>query len=354
MTCGVIGGGAFGTAMAYHLQRAGHATTLWAREAALVERINSTRENRAYLPGIKAPDGLVGTTDIGKALGHKFVFLVVPTPYIEATIGPHLDKLSPDTILVSCSKGILNGTLETVEDLLKRLLPEEARGRLAFLSGPSFAKEVAKGLPTMVTVAARDEAVAREVQHVLSTTFFRCYRTTDVLGVELGGALKNVLAIACGISDGLEFGNNARAAIITRGLAEVTTLATAMGAHPFTLLGLGGIGDLVLTCTGDLSRNRTVGLRIGRGEKLAEITASMGGAHAEGVLTSKSAYQLSQKLGLDCATIEGIYRVLHEGADPVATVKENMSRELKHEVPVVLQQSLAGANGDQKAPAGAQ
>ncbi|GBF98875.1 hypothetical protein Rsub_11479 [Raphidocelis subcapitata] len=355
MSCAVIGGGAFGTAMAYHLARKGLPTTLWAREAALVERINSTRENRAYLPGVKAPEGLVATTDLAKALNNKFVFLVVPTPYIEATLGPYVDKIPPGTVLVSCSKGILNGTMETVEQLLRRVLPEEVHARLAFLSGPSFAKEVAQGLPTMVTVASRDEAVAQEVQEVLSSQLFRCYRTTDVTGVEMGGALKNVLAIACGISDGLNLGSNARAALITRGLAEVTTMATAMGAHPLTMLGLGGIGDLVLTCTGDLSRNRTVGLRIGRGEKLDAITHSMGGAHAEGVLTARSAYQLARRMGLDCATIEGIYRVLYEGADPMETVKENMSRELKHEVPEVLQQRLGGgaakANGGSAAAA---
>ncbi|KAI8477205.1 MAG: NAD-dependent glycerol-3-phosphate dehydrogenase [Monoraphidium minutum] len=344
--CGVLGGGAFGTAMSFHMARAGHETLLWAREKALVERINTTRENSAYLQGFKAPDKLTATNSLEEVLSAEFIFLVVPTPYIEATLAPAVSHIRPGAILVSCAKGILNGTLETAEQLLHRVLPEEHHPRLAFLSGPSFAKEVAAGMPTMVTVASRNEDVAQKVQELLSTTYFRCYRTTDVMGVELGGALKNVLAIACGISDGLGLGNNARAALITRGLAEVTSMATAMGGHPLTMLGLGGIGDLVLTCTGDLSRNRTVGLRIGKGEKLDDITHSMGGAVAEGVLTSRSAFQLAQRIGMDCATIEGIYRVLHEGADPMKTVRENMGRELKHEVPHELQRSMAGGGGN--------
>ncbi|KAI8477206.1 MAG: NAD-dependent glycerol-3-phosphate dehydrogenase [Monoraphidium minutum] len=343
--CGVLGGGAFGTALAFHLGRAGHETRLWAREKALVDRINRTRENSAYLPGVRAPDNVVATNNIEVALAAEFILLVVPTPYLEATLAPAVSHIRPGAILVSCAKGILNGTLETAEQLLHRVLPEEHHPRLAFLSGPSFAKEVAAGKPTMVTVASRDEKVARQVQGVISTTFFRCYRTTDVMGVELGGALKNVLAIACGISDGLDLGSNARAAIITRGLCEVTSIATAMGADPITMLGLGGIGDLVLTCTGDLSRNRTVGLRIGKGEKLDDITHSMGGAVAEGVLTSRSAYELARRMGTHCPTIEAIYRVIHEGADPVCMVAENIGCEMEHEVPHVLQRAASRAGG---------
>lgn len=203
--------------------------------------------------------------------------------------------------------------------------------RLAFLSGPSFAAEVAREIPTAVTIASKDMEVAKRVQELLSTNRFRCYRTTDVVGVELAGALKNVLAIACGISDGCGFGNNGRAALITRGLDEITRIAVASGGNPLTLAGLAGVGDIVLTCCGDLSRNRTVGLRLGKGEKLEHIVKTLG-ATAEGVLTSRAAYDLTKKLGIDCAVIYGIYRVVNEGADPLKVVPETMSRPLRPEV----------------------
>lgn len=203
--------------------------------------------------------------------------------------------------------------------------------RLAFLSGPSFAAEVGRDFPTAVTIAAEDPAVAQRVQQLMSTNRFRCYRTTDVVGVELAGALKNVLAIACGISDGCGFGNNGRAALITRGLDEITRIAVASGANPLTLAGLAGVGDIVLTCCGDLSRNRTVGLRLGKGEKLDHIVKTLG-ATAEGVLTSRAAYDLTKKLGIDCAVIHGIYRVVNEEAEPMRVVAETMSRPLRAEV----------------------
>ncbi|GIL63057.1 hypothetical protein Vafri_17199 [Volvox africanus] len=240
--------------------------------------------------------------------------------------------LQPHQVMVSCSKGISLASLETVEELLEGLVPPQFRSRLAYLSGPSFAAEVAAGQPTAVTVAAKDDQLAARVQALLSNPRFRCYRSTDVVGVEIAGALKNVLAIACGISDGLGFGNNARAALITRGLYEITKLAVARGANPLTMSGLAGMGDLVLTCTGDLSRNRTVGLRLGRGERLTDIQASMGGAVAEGVPTAVAIRTLSRKLGVECPIMEGIHRVIHEGANAQKVVTEVMSRELKPEV----------------------
>eukprot|EP00878_Enallax_costatus_P006700 GHUV01007024.1.p1 GENE.GHUV01007024.1~~GHUV01007024.1.p1 ORF type:complete len:332 (+),score=54.13 GHUV01007024.1:182-1177(+) len=310
---GVIGGGAWGTALAIHCARMGHEVTLWALEEEVVSSVNGTnRENSTFLPGHKCPDTLTATSNMTEAVANsELVLMVVPTPYIAATVKPIADLLRSDQIFVSCTKGILNDTLETPHEILLRLLPRTVHSQLAYLSGPSFAAEVVKQLPTVVTIAAQEDSVAARVQALLSTPRFRCYRTTDVTGVELGGALKNVLAIACGISDGLDLGNNARAALITRGMNEITKMAVAKGGNPLTMNGLAGMGDLVLTCTGDLSRNRTVGLRLGRGEKLSEITSSMHGAVAEGVLTSKSAHNLALKLSVECPIIEGIYRVIH-------------------------------------------
>ena len=354
----VVGGGAWGTALAAHAARAGHDVRLYAREKGVVDAVNDpeVRENTTFLPGFKLPEqGLRATTDAADALrGAELVLLVVPTPFLETVVSgallPHLDAAKH--ILVSCTKGILNDTLETPADILERALgsppaslPTENGGagepegggtsalaaRACFLSGPSFAAEVARGAPTVVTVASRDRAAAERVQLLLSTPVFRCYTSSDVVGVEMGGALKNVLAIGCGVSDGLGFGANARAALVTRGLGEMTRLAVARGAHPLTMGGLAGIGDLVLTCTGDLSRNRTVGLRIGGGETLEQIAASMT-AVAEGVLTARSAAALARKLGVDAPIIDGIDRVLHEGADARGVVTEVMTRELKPEL----------------------
>ena len=360
----VVGGGAWGTALAAHAARAGHEVRLYAREKEVVDAVNDpkVRENTTFLPGFRLPEsGLRATTDAADALsGAELVLLVVPTPFLETVVSkallPHLD--ASKHILVSCTKGILNDTLETPADILERALSSSGENgsanaasatatataadevvtttsslaaRACFLSGPSFAAEVARGAPTVVTVASRDRAAAERVQLLLSTPVFRCYTSTDVVGVEMGGALKNVLAIGCGVSDGLGFGANARAALVTRGLGEMTRLAVARGAHPLTMGGLAGIGDLVLTCTGDLSRNRTVGLRIGGGETLEQIAASMT-AVAEGVLTARSAAALARKLNVDAPIIDGIDRVLHEGADARDVVTEVMTRELKPEL----------------------
>eukprot|EP00803_Ostreobium_quekettii_P004849 evm.model.scf_752.3 EVM.evm.TU.scf_752.3 scf_752:18570-24965(+) len=327
---GVIGGGAWGTALGIHCARMGHDTLLWALEKEVVDGMNGPlKENRTFLKGVKVPPGLIATNDLPQIVAHgEIVLMVVPTPFVASTLAPVAKQFRKHQILVSCTKGILNDTLQTVDEILQDVLPSN---QLAFLSGPSFASEVVQQTPTAVTIAAVDEQVGLRLQQMLSTTRFRCYRTTDVTGVEMGGALKNVLAIACGICDGLEYGNNGRAALITRGLNEITRLAVAKGANPLTMGGLAGMGDLVLTCTGDLSRNRTVGLRIGRGEKVEDITKSMT-AVAEGLLTSRSANQLAEKLGVDCPIINGIYRVIYEGADPKGVTEEVMSRALKQEV----------------------
>lgn len=343
-TVAVIGGGAFGTALATHAARMGHNTLLWALEKEVVEAINTVHENTVFLKGIPLPPALKATNDLGEAVEHgELVLTVVPTPFLGRTVASVKDRFHKDQIIVSCTKGILNETLETPNEILAKNLPDALQDRMAFMSGPSFAAEVAKEMPTAVTVASRNEEIAKHVQELLSTPRFRAYRTTDVVGVELAGALKNVLAIACGICDGLKFGHNGRAALITRGLDDITRVAVASGGNPLTLSGLAGVGDIVLTCTGDLSRNRSVGLRLGRGEKLQDIIDGMHGMVAEGVLTSRAAHFLAAKLGIDCAVLEGIYKVVNEGADPLTTVSTSMSRPLKAEVDAAVAKSVAQA-----------
>eukprot|EP00890_Picochlorum_soloecismus_P005013 jgi/Picsp_1/5512/NSC_02871-R1_nad h-dependent glycerol-3-phosphate dehydrogenase len=320
----VLGGGAWGTALALHCARKGHDVVLWAREQDVVDGINQHHENSLFFKGFILPEKLRATTDILEATKHgKLILMVIPTPFVASVMAQISGAISEDQ------------TLETPDKILKRVLPSNLHSRLAFLSGPSFAAEVAKENPTAVTIASENEGVRVAVQELMSSPRFRCYTTNDVAGVELGGALKNVLAIACGISDGLGFGSNGRAALITRGLDELSRLAVRCGANPLTLAGLSGVGDLILTCTGDLSRNRTVGMRLGKGETLEEVMKSMS-AVAEGVLTSKSAHNLAKKMGVDCPVIEGIYKVIHLGENPLDVLASNMTRPLKPEVsPIV-------------------
>lgn len=310
-----------------HCARLGHETILWSREQDTTDAINTLHENVTYFKGHKLPESLRACSDKHAAIaGAAIILLVVPTPAVEEVVKDL--AMGPTQILVSCTKGILNDTLETPNEIIQRVLP--ALTNVAFLSGPSFAKEVAENQPTAVTIASTNESVAVTVQQALSGERFRCYRSHDVVGVELGGALKNVLAIATGISDGLGFGCNARAFLITRGLAEMNLLSVRSGADPLTLAGLSGVGDVILTCTSTLSRNYTVGYRLGKGEKLDEIIASLG-AVAEGVKTSRSAHELAVKLGVEVPVITGIYRVIHLGEAPLQVLHENMSRPLREE-----------------------
>ena len=330
---GVIGAGAWGTALAIHAARAGHETVIWGREAEVVEDINSARENKIFLPGFEVPELLSATGDLEGCVRHAQLLLTVtPTPYVGAVVGSCVDWLTEDHIVVSCSKGIENNSLELVSEILERVLPQRLHSQLAYLSGPSFAKEVALQHPTAVTVASYLPGVGHRVQELLSTNRFRCYTTRDVVGVEMGGALKNVMAICTGAADGLGFGYNARAGLITRGLGEISRMAVRKGANPLTLQGLAGMGDLVLTCTGELSRNRTVGKRLGAGESLDDIVKSTVTV-AEGVLTSRSAWQLAQKLGVaeQVPIIEGAYNVLWEGQDLMDALEALMARPLKDE-----------------------
>lgn len=327
----VLGAGSWGTALAKLLAEGDKKTVLWARRPEQAEAIQTQRENRAYLPGFPLPDSLEATSDLERALsGAEMVVSVVPTHGLRDVLGRAAALTPPGVPIVSATKGIENDTLKLVSELFEEHWQAELHGNLTYLCGPSFAREVAAGIPTAVSVAGRDQAVAEQVQHAFATQRFRVYVTEDVVGVELGGALKNVVAIAAGIADGLGFGHNTRAALITRGLAEITRLSVHMGGNPLTMAGLSGMGDLVLTCTGDLSRNRSVGVQLGKGKTLSDILGGMTMV-AEGVRTAKSAYQLAEREGVDMPITTAIYQVLYEEKNPTQAVVELMTRRLKHE-----------------------
>lgn len=328
---GVIGAGSWGTTLADLLAKKGHRVTLWAYEAELVEEMAKTRVNSLFLPGIPLSPRLAVTNSLAEAVRDKgLVLFVAPSQVTRRVVTTILPDLPADAVIVSASKGIELDTLKTMSQVFAELLPPELYARFAVLSGPSFAREVALEMPTAVVAAAADTVIAGRVQQCFNTSFFRLYTNNDVVGVELGGAIKNVIAIAAGISDGLGFGHNTRAALITRGLAEMSRLGRAMGARSETFAGLAGMGDLVLTCTGDLSRNRTVGMKLGEGMRLKEVLAEMRMV-AEGVKTTESAVNLARRLGIDMPITEKVYQVLYEDKPARAAVIELMTRDLKAE-----------------------
>jgi len=331
LNIGVVGAGSWGTTLADLLADKGYPVQLWAYESDLVERMGSTRINDLYLPGVTLSQNLSFTDDLAAAVAGKgLVLFVPPSQVMRQVLHAALPHLDPEALLVSASKGIENDTLKTMSEIFQELLPAERAARVGYLSGPSFAREVAQRLPTAVAVAAADAGAAQQIQQVFSTETFRVYTNSDVVGIELGGALKNVIALAAGVADGLGFGYNTRAALITRGLAEMTRIGLAMGAEAATFAGLAGMGDLVLTCTGDLSRNRSVGIELGRGKSLDEVLGAMT-MIAEGVKTTLSAYQLARKIGVETPIIDQTYRLLYEGKEARAAVSELMLRELKSE-----------------------
>ncbi len=331
MKVAVLGAGAWGTALAKLLAEKESSVVLWSRRRDLCEAIAATGENARYLPDVKLPPNLMCTHDLSAAVdGAKTVVFVVPshaTREVARAAGPHLRD---GTLVVSATKGIENDSLMFMDEVLGQELPAAAHRQLAFLSGPSFAKELAYHLPTAVVIAAHDAEVGAKAMKQFHTPYLRTYASSDVVGVECGGALKNVIAIAAGAVDGLGFGHNTRAALITRGLAEVAKLAMARGGSALTLAGLAGMGDLVLTCTGELSRNRTLGHEMGRGRQLAEVLATLGHV-AEGVNTARSAHSLAQKLGVDMPITREVYSVLYEAKPVQQAVKDLMARELGYE-----------------------
>lgn len=323
----IIGAGAWGTTLAILLAEKNYEVSLWVHEKTLYQEIKERRINRVYLPEVSLPEEIKVSDEIEEVVKDAgYILNAVPTQYIREVFKNTPPYISQGAVVVSASKGIERGTLLTPSQLLKELLGRD----VAVLSGPSFAKEVVKKLPTAVTIAATDTGLALHLQGLFTSGHLRVYTHNDVLGVELGGALKNVIAIASGISDGLGLGFNARASLITRGLAEIRRLGVAMGAREETFGGLSGLGDLVLTCTCHLSRNYTLGLELGRGGKLRDILAGMV-MIAEGVATSESAYELSQRYEVEMPIVEQVYKIIHEDKDPATAVKDLMNRLLKSE-----------------------
>ena len=327
----VIGAGSWGTALASRLSANGHDVLLWAYEQELVGLINTTHLNPLFLPGVELHHALSATNDLAEAVaGRDMILLVTPVQVMRGVLSGIANIIGPQAVLINASKGIELESLLTVSQVCTELLGDTALDRYVALSGPTFAREVAMGLPSLIVAASTSNDNARRVQEAFSCPVLRVYTNGDVTGVELGGAVKNVIAIAAGVCDGLGFGHNARAALITRGLVEMKRLGQAMGAHPETFSGLAGMGDLVLTCTGDLSRNRTVGVKLGQGMRLADILAEMRMV-AEGVKTAESVYQLSRKLGVEMPIVENIWRILHQDKPAREAVSELMARGLKAE-----------------------
>ncbi|MGE5188892.1 MAG: NAD(P)H-dependent glycerol-3-phosphate dehydrogenase [Gemmatimonadota bacterium] len=326
----VVGGGSWGTAFAVMLAERHADVALWVREPEVCADIRERGENRVFLPGVRVPRAVRPTTDLGEAVdGRTVVAFAVPSQHLRDVAERAAALLSPGAALVSLAKGVETGTLLRTTEVLGQVLGVPA-ARLAVLSGPTFAREVAEGKPAGATVASGDKVLAVALQAVLSGSRFRLYAETDVTGIEIGGALKNVMAIAAGMADGLGFGSNARALLISRGLAEIARLGAALGADPRTFSGLAGLGDLVLTCTGDLSRNRSLGVRVGRGERVADILAGMTMV-VEGVETARAAVDLSRATGVPMPISDQVYLILHEGKDVRAAVSELFARSLKME-----------------------
>lgn len=329
----VLGAGAWGTAIALSLARNGRQVTLWAHTPELAREIHDARENLQFLPGFSLPEQIAVTGD-DEAVAHAdILFSVIPSEFLRPTMARLRKQMHSGQILVSATKGVENGTHLRMTEVIASTLAEAGLTGMPIgaLSGPSFAKEVAEGQPTVVTVAFLDHAVAALVQREVSSESLRLYTSSDVIGVELGGALKNVIAIAAGIAAGVGLGYNSTAGLITRGIAEITRLAVACGARRETLAGLSGLGDLVLTCTGTLSRNRTVGFELGHGRKLPEILQSLGGKVAEGVLTTHAALGLARQHRVEMPIAEQMELILEKGKDPREAIRDLMLRPGKHE-----------------------
>ena len=332
----VIGGGAWGTGIAIVLGRKGtHQVRLWAHEADVCASIKENRLNEKFLPGRRIPDSVAISNDLTATLkGAQIVVSVMPSQHCRALFERMRPLINPQTLVVSATKGLEEGSLQRMTEVITQVLwrDDGTTPAVGALSGPSFAQEVARGDPTAITIASQDGALLRTVQQEFSDSTFRVYTNSDVVGVELGGALKNTIAIAAGICDGLGFGHNSAAALITRGLAEMTRLVVACGGRAETMAGLAGLGDLVLTCTGGLSRNRSVGVELGRGHKLPAIIAGMHGMVAEGVFTTSAAVGLARARGVEMPITEQMHAILHQGKSPREAIQELMSRTGKSEM----------------------
>jgi glycerol-3-phosphate dehydrogenase (NAD(P)+) len=332
---GVVGAGSWGSTLSQLLAAKGYRVDLWVYEESLCRTIQTTRENTDYLPGFPLHENVTAHHKLHRVVeDHDLILMVVPSHVYRQTAVRMIPYLKRNAVIVSATKGIENGTLLLMSDIWRDILPDPDAVPVLALSGPSFAREVIRNIPTAIVVAGEDLDLAVRVQQIFSTSAFRVYTSSDIKGVELAGALKNIIAIAAGISDGLGFGHNTRAALITRGLAEMSRLGVKMGANVLTFSGLSGIGDLLLTCTGDLSRNRQVGLQLGQGRKIEEILKEMRMV-AEGVKTAESVHYLAQQLRVDMPICEQVYQVVHAGRQPETAVQALMERNLKHELEVL-------------------
>lgn len=330
----IIGGGAWGTGLAIVLGRKGtHRVRLWAHETEVCESIMRERVNRTFLPGCRVPDSVEASNDLATVLqGARILVSVMPSQHCRSLFDRMRPMISAATLIVSATKGLEEGSLQRMTEVIAQVLGRDGSApALGALSGPSFAQEVARGDPTAITIASEDAALSHAIQQEFSDPNFRVYTNSDVVGVELGGALKNIVAIAAGICDGLGLGHNSVAALITRGLAEITRLVVACGGRPETMAGLAGIGDLVLTCTGGLSRNRSVGVELGRGGKLPEILAGMHGMVAEGIFTTTAAVGLANARHVEMPITEQIHAILYQGKSPRRAIHELMTRSGKSE-----------------------
>jgi len=328
MTLAIIGAGSWGTALAIVLAPRFDRVVLWTYETDLARRMCETRENDVFLPGFKLPANVVVTARLADLAGVPILLGVMPSRYARRLYSEAAPFLQPDVTIVSATKGLEQGTLLRMSEVIEEVLPFEPR--TAVLSGPTFAREIARGEPAAVVIASAEGNVAAEVQVAFSGPSFRLYANSDTIGVEVGAALKNVIAIGAGVCQGLGLGNNTLAALITRGLAEITRLAVAMGGKAQTLAGLAGLGDLVLTCSGELSRNRKVGLELAKGRRLAEIVGSTA-MIAEGVETCDAAVALGQKYSVELPIINQMHAVLHQEKSPREALRDLMERSLKHE-----------------------
>lgn len=331
MKLSIIGAGSFGTALANLFAKFHENVVLWVYEEDVYQDICHKRENTIFMPGIKLRENIIPTRSMEEASKDADVlFIVVPSQVVRSIVQQIRPFITERTIIVSVAKGIENDTNLLMTEVIKDVLANIEERQIAVLSGPSFAREVAEEKPTLVVTASKSLETANFIQKNLSSSIFRIYSSDDVIGVELGGALKNVIAIAAGICEGMNLGYNGMAALITRGLAEMTRLGVAMGANPLTFKGLSGLGDLVLTCTGALSRNRQVGIKLAKGMKIKDIEKEMRMV-AEGVKTSRSVYELAKKYNVEMPISEQVYKVIYENKSPVQALKELMERELKFE-----------------------
>ena len=332
MRIAVLGAGSWGTTLAILLAEGSHSVTLWSFVEKDTEAILRSRENPSFLPGIKIPESVGVTSNMEEAVsGKEMIVVAIPSQFIRSSLTKLRGLSFEDVLLVNVAKGVENGTLMTMSEVLHDTLPHLLPDRIATLSGPSHAEEVSRHIPTTVVVASTSFETARTVQSVFMMPYFRVYASTDLRGVELGGSLKNVIAIAAGIVDGANLGDNTKAALMTRGIAEISRIGMALGAQERTFGGLSGIGDLMVTCMSRHSRNRYIGVEIGKGRKLRDILAEMVMV-AEGVATTQSAHDLSRRVGVEVPIIEQVHRILFEGKDPLKACYDLMTRDPKGEV----------------------